>query len=233
MSEFKLVARGKVATILLIPGWATDYRIFADLDLGFNYLLPLKFSPFDFGEGLQKAMEEYKLKNISILGWSMGGFIASEFASRHPDSVDEIIFVSVRQMYDPAGIEDIKAYLRKNCRGFLYKFYESCFSESERDRFSWFKNNLLKDYVDLISADILLEGLNYLSGRQFDAGSLRGQKVKFIHGEEDKVAPISEALKLKESFPQAEFISLEKCGHIPFLNTNFKKAFYDDRRTIR
>lgn len=221
MPEFKLVERGKDATILLIPGWATDYRIFVDLDLGFNYLLPLKFSPFDFEKGLKKAMEEYKLKKISMLGWSMGGFIASEFASRHRDNVDEIIFVSVREKYDPAEIEYIKMYLRKNCRGFLYKFYESCFSEFERARFGWFKNNLLKDYIDQISADILFEGLDYLSGRQFDTGGLRGQKVKFIHGEEDKVAPISEALKLKEGLPQAEFISLEKCGHIPFLNTDF------------
>lgn len=233
MSEFKLVARGFGGTILLIPGWATDYRIFADLDLGFNYLLPLKLSPFDFEEGLQKAMEEYKLKKISVLGWSMGGFMASEFASRHPDSVDEIIFVSVRQMYDPAGIEDIKAYLRKNHRGFLYKFHEGCFSEFERNRFEWFKKNLLKNYIDRISIDTLFEGLDYLSGRQFATGGFSGQKVKFIHGEEDSVAPISEALKLKEGLPRAEFISLEKCGHIPFLNTNFKRAFYDDRYAIR
>ncbi|MDP3803944.1 MAG: alpha/beta fold hydrolase, partial [Candidatus Omnitrophota bacterium] len=181
MPEFKLVARGFRGTILLIPGWATDYRIFADLDIGFNYLLPLKFSPFDFEEGLQKAMEEYKLKKISMLGWSMGGFIASEFASRHRDSVDEIIFVSVRQKYDPAEIKDIKAYLGKNCRGFLYKFYDGCFSEFERDRFGWFKKKLLKDYINQMSVPILLEGLDYLSGRQFDTGGLRGQKVKFIH----------------------------------------------------
>jgi len=229
MPEFKLVERGKDTTLLLIPGWATDYRIFSALELRFNYLLPVEYSPFNFEESLRKAMEKHGLKKISVLGWSMGGFIASEFASMHRDSIDEIIFVSVRKKYDPAEIKDIKTYLRKNCRGFLYKFYEGCFSEFEKDRFDWFKKNLLKDYINQISVDTLLEGLDYLSGRQFGSGSFCGQKVKFVHGEEDRVAPIKEALDLKEGFPQAEFISIEKSGHIPFLNTNFKRAFHDDR----
>ena len=41
-SEFKLIDRGFKDTILLIPGWAADYRIFDSLDLEFNYLLPMK-----------------------------------------------------------------------------------------------------------------------------------------------------------------------------------------------
>ena len=38
-SEFEWRARGFGHTLLLVPGWATDPRIFAPLDLEFNYLV--------------------------------------------------------------------------------------------------------------------------------------------------------------------------------------------------
>ncbi|MBU0880591.1 MAG: alpha/beta hydrolase [Candidatus Omnitrophica bacterium] len=77
MSKFKLISTpGAKDTMLLIPGWATDYRIFNNLNIKYNYLLPVEFSPFMFSEDLLAAMKENGIKKISVLGWSMGGFIA-------------------------------------------------------------------------------------------------------------------------------------------------------------
>ena len=78
MSKFKYEPKGAEGAILLIPGWATDYRIFSGLDIGYNILLPVEFSPFGFCKGLLDAMDDNHLKKISILGWSMGGYIACD-----------------------------------------------------------------------------------------------------------------------------------------------------------
>ena len=73
--------------------------------------------------------------------------------------------------------------------------------------------------------ETLLEGLDYLMRSQIETSLLNGIRIKFIHGGGDKIAPIVEARKLKDDLPQAEFISPECLGHMPFLNPHFKRIF--------
>jgi len=51
-SEFRFFNRGFKDTLVLIPGWATDYRIFNSLDLSYNYLLTTKLYHFNFNYAL-------------------------------------------------------------------------------------------------------------------------------------------------------------------------------------
>src|SRR3989338_731284 len=87
LMKFIALERGKKAYIALIPGWAADYRIFSALDLEFNYLLPINFSPFNFTESLLDALKEHNIERVSLFGHSLGGFVAAEFAAEHPDLV--------------------------------------------------------------------------------------------------------------------------------------------------
>ena len=221
-SEFRLFDRGFEETILLIPGWATDYRVFEELDLGFNYLAPIKFSPFNFKRGLIAALHAHGIERISILGWSMGAFLASDFAGAHPNRVDDGIFiVSAKERYEKDALEETRVHLKKNRKGYLYKFFNDCFCGSEREAFLRFKNGLLKSYIAENDDETLFEGLDYLSDARIKPGGLERKNVTFIHGREDRIAPMREALKLKEGLPQAEFISLDGTGHIPFFNPSF------------
>ena len=102
-SEFEfLPRRGFTETLLLVPGWATDHRIFAPLDLEFNYLAPVSFSPRDFQEGLLSALRRHRLDRVAVLGWSLGGYLALEFARAHPERVMEgaLFAVGMRERYD-------------------------------------------------------------------------------------------------------------------------------------
>ena len=67
-NQFKYVERRKRESMALIPGWATDYRIFDSLDLDFNYLVPVGFSPDSFEEDLIEALKEHNIKNLSLFG---------------------------------------------------------------------------------------------------------------------------------------------------------------------
>ena len=223
MSEFKLFDRGAKRTALLIPGWAADYRIFNSLDLEANYLMPIEFSPFDFEKSFIEAMARYNIDKISIIGWSMGGFIGSDLLSRCKDRITDITFVSVRRGYPKEEIEATRSYLKKNKTAFLYRFYNDCFSGEERKELSAFKAGLMKNYLNEISMDTLLEGLQYLSTSRILPQNLAGINVKFIHGTEDKVAPMKEVLELKDQLPDARLIAVKGAGHILFLKNSFRE----------
>ncbi|MDP3730593.1 MAG: alpha/beta fold hydrolase [Candidatus Omnitrophota bacterium] len=225
MSEFKLFDRGAEKTVLLIPGWAADYRMFNSLDLDANYLMPVRFSPFDFEKSFIRAAAKYSIDRISVIGWSMGGFIGADLLSKYKDMITDITFISVRKRYPEEEIKSVRSYLKKNRTAFLYRFYNDCFSADEREELSAFKTGLMRGYLKEMSMDTLLEGLQYLSTSRIEPQSLAGVKAKFIHGEEDKIAPIKEVLELKDELPDMRLIAVKGAGHIPFLNKNFKEIF--------
>ena len=217
---FKYIDRGNKDLVVLIPGWATDYRIFNRLDLKFNYLIPVNFYPSTFEKDLLETLKENNITKISLLGWSLGGFLAAEFASKYRDLIDKLILVSIRKRYKKEEITKIKRRLNKNKRGYLYWFYTQCFPEKEK--MSYFKKNLLRDYCNGLDLDYLLTTLDYLGSTEIKQEALKGiEKVKIVHGEFDKIAPIQEALDIKNDLLQAEFMTIDKAGHIPFFEDAF------------
>lgn len=226
-SEFRFVERGFKETIVLIPGWATDYRIFQTLDLSYNYLLAARLYPFNFNQILLEQLDGQRLSKVSIFGFSLGGFLASEFAEKYPQRLDKLMLVSVRKGYAPEKLKDIKQQLKKNREVYLYKFYISCFSRGDSEGMNWFKQYLLRRYLDNLSLKELIWGLDYLANHRIEAETLAGiGKMRIFHGTDDIIAPLDEALEIKSKLPQAEFVYLQGLGHIPFLNPLFKERFY-------
>ena len=222
MISLKYIERGEKDTVVLIPGWATDYKIFASLDIKFNYLLPIGFSPFSFEKNLLRTLRKYKIAKISLLGWSLGGFWAVEFAAKYTHLINELILVSIRKSYKAQEIARIKSRLRKNKKQCLYEFYSRCFYR--QDRLYWFRENFLKSYYRELDLDYLSTTLDYLKDREINPQALRGiTKIKIVHGEFDRVAPIVEAIDIKNSLPRAKFILIKDTGHMPFLGTDFNK----------
>jgi pimeloyl-ACP methyl ester carboxylesterase len=212
--------------MVLIPGWASDYRIFKRLDLGYNYLFPLKFKPLTFAEDLLRQLNKSAIEKISLFGWSMGGFLASDFSAKNPERVDELILAGVQKKFRPQLLQDTKLKLKENKRAFLYKLYFNCFSKQDEEALAWFKEHLLMTYIDELKLEDLLCGLDYLSGTQINPASL-GQirRIRIFHGDEDKIVPLEAARQIKVELPYSEFIPLPGIGHILFLNRDFKERF--------
>ena len=139
-SKFKFIDRGELETLVLIPGWATDFRIFEDLDLKFNYLLPVSFSPFNFSEGLLPAMKENRLRKVSLFGWSLGGFVASDFAAGYKDKVREVILLSVRKRYEREAVEKVRAYVKGTERDTFISFTGVSFPKKNENLSCGLKN---------------------------------------------------------------------------------------------
>lgn len=221
--QFKFVDRGFKKSILLIPGWATDWRIFERLDIPFNYLfLPEEASPGDFEKAFNRFSDKIKPPAIDLLGWSMGGFIAAGLISKYPLMFDKVILVSMRQRYDRDDIEHIRDYLRRSARAYLYRFYGELFSDDEQEHKVWFKDSLFKKYTEDAGALYLFEGLDYLAKAQLNTDILNSPNIMLVHGEDDKIAPVEGACSIAARIPRAKFVSMKGARHLPFLREEFR-----------
>ena len=213
--SFKFLDRGRKEVLALLPGWATDYKIFQGLEMDFNYLLTLETSPENFEKRLLRIIDEQRIEKVSLFGWSLGGFLAYEFALRYPQRVSKVILVSVRRGYSREEIERIKENLLTEKERSLYRFYFNCFFDK---RAFYLNHSLFKRYSEQMDLSLLLKGLDYLSCVQMEVERLRKvRNLTIIHGEQDRIAPVKEVREMKSSLPSAELIIIKKAGHIPFL----------------
>jgi pimeloyl-ACP methyl ester carboxylesterase len=61
-------------------------------------------APFDIdqlADDTARVIEGLGFERASVLGWSLGGFIAQTFALQHPDRIDKLILLST----DPGGVD--------------------------------------------------------------------------------------------------------------------------------
>ncbi len=227
MLEIRAIPRGFKKNLILIPGWAADYRIFNILDLQYNYLLPVKFPLFDFSGELKSYLDGAGLEKVSLLGWSLGGFLACDFACANPARVEELILSSIREKFDSDYLRQTSEKLRQNKRAWLYKFYQGCFSPADFPGRSYFKQELFQDYVQGMDLEQLQQGLDYLAQAKIDTRALAEIKnIRIFQGESDTVAPLAEARRISFSLPQARFIALANLGHCVFLNKQFQEVFH-------
>ncbi len=225
-SQFKLLDRGFKKNIVLIPGWATDYRIFSSLELDYNYILPEKLNLFGFNADLLQLLNKKSIDNALLFGWSLGGFLAVEFALKNPERVDEVILLGIRKRFDSKKLEEVKRKIKKNKKAYLYKFYLECFSDAEKEELAWFRKYLLRDYLRQMKLEDLISGLDYFSKVHIDLEPLASiKRLIFFHGLDDKIAPVKEIEEIKSSLPSQEFIIMPEAGHMPFLNRNFLERF--------
>lgn len=222
-SEFEFINRGFKDSIVLIPGWATDYRVFSSLSLNYNYIAIKELNPLDFSGRLLGALNRESIGRVSLFGWSLGAFLAVEFALNNSGRVDEVILLGIRDKYEPAALEGIKQKIVKNRKAYLFKFYHDCFSDCSREGWKWFKKFLLKYYLDTIRVEDLMPGLDYLSKAKIKTESLKLiKKIRIFHGLEDKIAPVNRAREMKRLLPGLGFIFIPGSGHAVFLNSAFK-----------
>jgi malonyl-CoA O-methyltransferase len=225
-ATFNRIDRGYPRDLVLIPGWATDARIFEPLSLPYNYIWPTRISPDTFVDDLHNFLADNSLHAVSLLGWSMGGFLAADFAKRFPAQVSELFLISVRSDFDKQALADIKTLLEKDRRVYLYSFYMQCLRHCPADQVARFKRTLLKPYLEIMTTLELLSGLDYLAQARIDTAALSSiPTLRFFHGQLDEITPIAEAKTLADSLPNASFHSFADRGHIVFLTPTFREVF--------
>jgi len=223
MDRFEIVDRGFGKYLVLVPGWATDCCIFSGLELEYNYIVADAGLLDDFSEALADFLEEKKIAQASLLGWSLGGFLAADFALNNQARTDKVFLFDIALRVDTELMGTIARKVEDNCRAFLRRFYADCFSPSDKEGREFFKAELMPDYLKQDKHD-LLDGLGYLAQARLSVEELQAIKnIRVFHGEHDKIFALKDILPVKEKLSADQFVVLDALGHLPFLNPRFNK----------
>ncbi|MCL2448424.1 MAG: alpha/beta hydrolase, partial [Polyangiaceae bacterium] len=184
LKEF-VVAAGTVPSAVLIPGWATDSRVFGGLfpDVAAVRVLGALRTE-GFVDRLAAFLGAVAAGPVTIVGWSLGGFLAAEFAGKYPSRVRRLVLIGVRLRYPPSEVEPVRSALLRDRQACLSDFYARCFFPSRMKEYRLFRSGLQEEYFREMDKDALLSGLDYLERVAFPADSLLPScPVKIIHGE--------------------------------------------------
>jgi esterase len=169
---------------------------------------------------LREFMEQQALRRIMLLGHSLGGKVAMQFAIDYSDQVDRLVIVDIGpKPYEPSqrcllkalqsldltrykSFADVDAALAakisdKSLRQFLLKNLAG----DENGRLRW-KIHLEAIYQNY---DELLRGLS--PERSFNKPTL------FIRGGRSNYIEDDDARLIRQLFPQAEIVTLPEAGH--------------------
>jgi pimeloyl-ACP methyl ester carboxylesterase len=181
--------------------------------------------PFDIAKlasDAARVIETLGIERASVIGWSMGGFIAQALAVKYPDCVDKLVLLST----DPGGSEadlaspqvwsellDTSGTPNEQARRMLFLLFPTDVAESFYNQFG--------DIVAAARAQLSVQLLNRQPAAM-DAWHRDGLTSQLRHlrvpvliatGTDDIVIPASNALKLVNTIPGAWLAQFPHGGH--------------------
>jgi pimeloyl-ACP methyl ester carboxylesterase len=204
---------------LAIPALAAKHRVIALDQIGFGRsdkpLLGYRAGTFvDFLDGF---LNELKIDRASLVGNSLGGWIAASFALTHPERIDRLVlcdaagYAAVTKTMNPRALSALRLASREEIRylGPL-TFHDKRFYED----------------VDLVLKQRVTAGDNYTINQVLDS-MIRGEDVLdgrlgaihkptlIVWGREDKLIPLNFAERFHKEITGSRLEVIDNCGHMP------------------
>lgn len=171
-------------------------------------------------EDLLEFMETHQLAKTHLLGHSMGGKVAMEFALSHPDMVEKLIVADIApKAYPPRHNEIFEALLGLDLSQFKSrKEVDMALSQSipETGLRQFLLKSLSSDASGALGWKINLSGLfkgygqltvGIANGRRFEGDTL------FIRGELSDYVLDSDETLIRSLFPRAQITSMLNAAH--------------------
>jgi pimeloyl-ACP methyl ester carboxylesterase len=169
------------------------------------------------------ALRALGISRCTLVGHSMGGYVALAFCERHPEMLDGLVLLSSTPNPDtPEKAENRRreiALVKAGKKDALARVAPAAgFAEENRAR--------MKDAIEDLTEQVFVtedEGivalLNGMIARKDQNGMLRQTKVPvlFILGRKDNYIPAEVAEKMVAEHPEARVVRLEHSGHMGFL----------------
>ena len=184
---------------------AWDARGYGDSD---DYEGPLQFD--DFSDDLARVLDHLGEPAAHLVGLSMGGRIARNFALRHPERVRTLTLANTSPGFDALSPAEVLRFVEErqsrtpdSLRRLLGRRAAPRAHEALLASFHALRN---ESYRKTLEASVA----------QDRAAPLENLKVAtlVISGDEDRVYPPQLARRLAERIPGAELVVLEDCGHL-------------------
>jgi pimeloyl-ACP methyl ester carboxylesterase len=217
-----------------IPHFARTHRVVA-LDLpgfGASPMPPWEITIPGYGRFVRDFCERLGIDRCSIVGNSMGGFIASEVAITEPERIDDLTLVSAagitwaQARREPA---EVVARMGRAAAPLLLRFELSAIRRSKiRDRAfrgvfydpNGLRRELLwENVVPAFHSPGYFDAMRNLVGYDI-RGRLEeiGVPTLIVWGRNDHVVPVPAAISYEKRIgDNAELVIFDHCGHVPQL----------------
>jgi 4,5:9,10-diseco-3-hydroxy-5,9,17-trioxoandrosta-1(10),2-diene-4-oate hydrolase len=169
-----------------------------------------------FVAGVKGMVDALGLKNITLLGNSLGGAVALGYALAYPDEVSRLILMA------PGGVEDLDTYLAMPGIANMFQIYQSGKTGAEAMRavmtMQLFDPSLLTD--EIINERAPIAATQTQAARSvLKVPNLTDRlhelkcPVFGFWGVNDHFNPVGGATKLLDNGPQARMVLVNRCGH--------------------
>jgi pimeloyl-ACP methyl ester carboxylesterase len=215
-----------------IPHFAHTHRVIA-VDLpgfGASPMPPWEITIQAYGRFLRDFCERLAVERCSLVGNSMGGFIATELAIGDPERVDDLVLVSAagitwaRARREPAemlarvGRAAAPLALRFQMSALRRpKFRQRAFGGVFRDPNRLRPEMLWENIVPALKSPGYFDAMTNLVG--YDIRHRLGEigvPTLIVWGRNDRVVPVPAALSYKRRIgDNAELVIFDRCGHLP------------------
>ncbi|WP_304157218.1 alpha/beta fold hydrolase [Mesonia mobilis] len=171
-------------------------------------------------ETVHAVLSELKVEKASIIGHSMGGYVALAFAEKFPQQLEKLILLNSSTVADSEERKEnrdrAKRLVKQNKQAFISMAIKNLFTDENRNALRTEINALVEEAVQLPEEYIIasVEGLKNRKDRTEILQQYSGEKI-IIAGKNDPVVPFKEIEAIAEK-TNSTFISFED-GHMSYL----------------
>lgn len=170
-----------------------------------------------------EGLKALGIERCTLVGHSMGGYVALAFCERHPEMLDGLVLLSSTPNPDTEEKAENRrreiALVRAGKKDMLARVAPAAgFAEENRARMADAIEDLTEQ-VFVTEDEGIVALLNGMIARKDQNEMLRQTKVPvlFILGRKDNYIPLEVAEKMVADHPEAEVVWLEHSGHMGFL----------------
>ena len=207
-----------------IAAMAQKYHVIAPDQIGFGKSDKpfLKYRVGTFVDFLDKFMSELKIEKASLVGNSLGGWVAGLMAVKYPHRVEKLVLVDAAGL-EPATIDFNRVYqLNNSTRDEIRANLKLIFANP------LFHNDTLVDQFmtlrvmtnDGNTINSLIESIrrkeDFLDS---ELGKIQ-KPTLIIWGRQDGLLPLSDGEKFNKGIAGSQIVVFDPCGHVP----QFEKA---------
>jgi pimeloyl-ACP methyl ester carboxylesterase len=183
-------------------------------------------------EDLKQYCEKHDLKNIILLGHSMGGKTAMLFATEYPELVSKLLIADISPRFYPVHHDAI-------LNGLSALNFEEIKSRGEADK-------VLCEYVtDFGTRQFLLKNLYWIEkgklalrinldvlknevaeiGEALPSYAIYNRDALFLRGDRSEYIGVGDESIIKNHFPKAKIVTIPNAGH--WLHAENPEVFFD------
>lgn len=172
---------------------------------------------------LHEMLKSLEIERVTMVGHSMGGYVALAFCARYPEQLDGLVLLSSTPNPDTEAKRENRrreiALVRAGKKDALARVApEAGFAEQNRRRLKSYIDDLT-ECVHITEDDGIVALLGGMMERVDQNEMLRKSAVPqlFILGKKDGYIPVEVAEEIVANHPQAQVAWLEESGHMGFI----------------